>query len=652
MAADQYWAAAPIEAIAHNMQERYDAYKTWGTSTGYFDRVLSCYDAFYGFNKQGTLRVVRNKDDVAELSNNQFKSLIKRLHILVTENKLAFQPRARNSDAKSQIEADLARGIVEYYGDERAMNTTFSRAVLGALIQLERYIHAPWDVTAGMELTQDGSQPVRTGDQIFEEFGPLDVAKCTSTEKSQWYIVRKKVNKFDEAALHPEFADIILSASLDEDIYDVNQRGIDAGNGMLSPNEDLVYKYILYHERTPAVPAGRRVEVIAGQVLLDDAEGLRYDTLPVFRISAGDVLDTGFGDSPAIEILPLQQALDALFSGTITNNLNNSVQLIWSQDPNLTVRTLNDGQKLVTSASPPQALNLTSSSPENYKMIELLMQHQQLLSGVNDVARGNPSSQLKSGASLAVVLAQAIQYVSDLQKNYARLASDVASCLVANIKRFADEEMTAYIVGESRAGEVQKFRAHDLLNIERVTVDLGNPLTQSVAGRSEMAAAWQQYGIMTNPKQIVSFLRTGEIDQNTENPFSDSILIRTENEQLRKGEVPEVLITDNHAEHIIEHKAIMSSPEARANPAMLAAWTAHVQEHLAQMRTVPPDLAAVLSGQPLPPPQQPAHAAVGGTQDKLPEVDGANMPSLPPGAPAQTQVAYQQALNAVPPSAA
>lgn len=652
MDAKTYWAAAPIDEIAAEVRAKFEDYKKWGESTGYFDRVMTSYDAFYGFDSNGTLRVVRDSQQMAEIKLNHFKSLIKRLHILVTENKLAFQPRARNSDAKSQIEADLARGIVEYYGDDKRMNATFSRVVLGALVCLEYYVHAPWDVTEGMELTQDGGETIRTGDQLFETFGPFDVAKQTTTEASPWYIVRKKVNRFDEAALHPEFADDILSAGIDDDLYDVTQRGFSAGQAQLDPNEDLVYKYILYHARTPALPKGRRVEIVADQVLLDDSEGLRYDRMPVYRLSAGDVLGTGYGDSPAVELLPLQQALDALFSGTVTNNLNNNVQLIWSPDPNLTVRDLGDGQKLVTSSAQPVGLNLTASSPENYKLIDMLVQHQQLLSGVNDVARGNPNANLKSGASLAVVLAQAIQYVSDLQEGYAQLAGDVATALVQNIKKFADEEMTAYIVGASREGEIKTFRAEDLMNVERVSVDLGNPLLQTFAGRTELITAWQQYGILSNPKQIVSFLRTGELDQTTENPFSDAILIRTENEMLRKGQKPEVLITDNHAEHIIEHKAIMSSPEARANPAVLAAWTAHVMEHIAAMRSVPPDLAAVLSGQPLPmPPTNTAPGAPQPSQDQLPEIDGANMPALPTEAPPQTKAAYQQALNAVPPAA-
>jgi hypothetical protein len=627
----QYWAAKPINEIAKEVEKQYEEYQDFCRRSGYRDRQNAAYSAYYNINQDGSIRLTKNDDGVVQIKVNHYRSLIRRLHILVTENKLAFQPRARNSDTKSQIESDLAKGIAEYYSDEKNMHGVLSDAVKGALIELEQFVHAPWDLAEGYELTTDGSQTIKSGDQKFELCGPKDVAKSKSIE-TPFYIVRKKVNKYDQAALYPDFANEILSSSIEKDHEDAFSS--------FDEDEDMTHKFILYHARTPAMPFGRHTEIIAGQVLADDE--LKYDKMPVFRISAGDVMHTVFGDSPAIDLLPLQDALDRLMSATTTNNMNNSVQLLYSSDPNLTTSKLSDGQTLVTASSPPQALNLTGSASENYKMIDLLVSHQQLLSGVNDTARGNPSASLKSGTSLAVMIAQAIQFVSDLQKSYARLASDVGSCLINNIQKFASEEMTAYISGSSRKGYIRKFKAKDLMNVERITVDLGNPLTQSFAGRSELIQTWQQYGIVKDPKQVVSFLRTGELDQTTENEFSDSILIRDENEMLRNGEVPAVLITDNHAEHVVGHKGIMSSPEARQNPLILEAWIKHVSEHIDKMRQVPPDLAAVLSGQPLPPTGAPPPPA-----PQQPDVNGVNMPSLPGNAPQSVQDNYQQVLNSI-----
>jgi len=633
---DQYWATLPVDEIAKAVAARWDTYQQWGQETGYFDRIDTSYRTFYGMDSEGTLRISRDDNDVAQINVNHFKSLIKRLHILVTENKLAFQPRARQSDAKSLIESDLAKGICAYYGDEKNLHHVLSTAVLGALISLEQYVHCPWDLSEGYELTTDGSRVIKSGDQRFEVYGAHDVAKNTAGESSSWHIVRCKVNKYDEAALTPEFADDIPRASLTTDTRD--RRDYRQAQRV---DDDQCYKFIMYHARTPAMPEGRHVEIIGEQVLVD--KPLAYDRVPLFRLTAGDVIGTCFGDSPAIEMLPLQEALNSMFSGTLTNTLNNCVQMIWSSDPNLEIKRLTDGQTLVTSASPPSGLNLTASGGESYKMIDMLVSHQQLLSGVNSAARGNPESHLKSGTSIAVVIAAAIQYVSDLQKGYARLAGEVGSCLLSNIRLFATEEMTAYITGVSRQGAVRKFHARDLMDIDRVTVDLGSPLTSSFAGRSEMVAAWQQYNIIKDPKQIVSFLKTGELEHVSEDLFSDTLLIREENELIRKGIKPTILLTDNHAEHILGHRAPMSAAD-RDDPVVMAAFLAHVHEHIAEMRATPPDLAAVLTGQPLPQPAMPAMPAT-----PQPQVNGAALPSVPPGTPPAMAAALEQSQQALPP---
>jgi len=633
----QYWATKPIEEIAKTVEEKFDGYRKWLTDSGYRERIISTYNMFYGINEDGTLHLEKNDKNVSKINVNHFKSLVRRLHILVTENKLAFSARSKNSDSKSSIESDLARGIVEYYNDEKSMNSTLSESVLGALLMFEYYVYAPWDYTEGFELGVDGGEVIKSGDQKFVTLSPFDVAKNTVSRDNPWYVVREKVNKFNLAAQYPEFEVEIIAESLPVDTDGL----MEYENVHSDDDSDYVYKFTLYHERTPSLPTGRQTEVCAGQVLADSE--LKYDKIPVFRISAGDMLQTVFKDSPAAEIVPLQEALNLLMSGTVTNNLNNAVQLLWSADPNLTTRKLSDGQTLVTSSTPPQALNLTGSAAENFKMIDLIKGDQQLLSGVSDVARGNPNASLKSGTSLAIILAQAIQYVSELQKNYAALASDISSCLVDNIKKFQTEEMTAYIVGASKKGTIKRFKAADLMDVQRITCSLGNPLMQSLAGRQETMQNWMQYGVMKDPKQILNFLSTGNLDAQIESDFSDALLIADENEMLRKGEKPIALVTDIHEEHIVKHNKLNSEKDIRENPTVGGNLNEHIQDHIDLMQTMDPVLAAAIRGQPLPPPQP-----VIDPNQPNPTIEGARMPDVPQGTPEQMADGYNEQLAEMP----
>ena len=72
---------------------------------------------------------------------------------------------------------------------------------------------------------------------------------------------------------------------------------------------------------------------------------------------------------------------------------------------------------------------------------------------------------------------------------------------------------------------------------------------------------------------------------------------------LSDGINPPVLITDNHAMHIQEHKQLLDSPEARNNPLLVSNALAHMQEHINQLQTGDPNLFSILGIQPLPPPQ-------------------------------------------------
>jgi hypothetical protein len=368
----QYWATKPIDEIASEIQAKFDSYKDFILKSGYLHRIKSCYEAFYNIKKNGSLHITRNQDDVAELSVNHFKSLTRRLHILVTENKLAFQPRSNNSDVKSSIQSDLARGIVEYYNNEKNMSSVLTEAVLGALIMMEYYIYAPWSFAEGFELTTDNNQIIKTGDQQFVSLSALDVAKSTSSTKTDYYyILREKKNKYDLASQFPNFASEIIadSINLDEKDYILSTNQNLAND---DETENYVYCFTFFHSRTPSLPNGRKTVVCSGQVLSDGP--LEYSQMPVFRISAGEMIQTMFADSPTTELVSLQEGLDALWSAITTNSLNNSIQMIYSADPNLTTRKLGNGQTLVTSASPPVGLNLSATSGESFKIIDMIVQ--------------------------------------------------------------------------------------------------------------------------------------------------------------------------------------------------------------------------------------------------------------------------------------
>lgn len=622
----RYWASVEIESIAAEVESKFDEYLSWIDQTGYLHKIRKFYCQYYGTNEKGAFAVEKSEDGAVKyVKVNHYKSLIKRIHILITQNKLAFQVRARNSDVKSQMEADLGKGILEYYNDEKGLGKRFSEAVETSLVCLEAFIHCPWDRFKGEEIAADmeTGETVNTGDQEVEIKTAIDVARNTRKVDSDWYIVRCQKNKWDLAALHPNFADQITAASCDY-VYRLHQDSAET-------DEDLVDVLYFYHRKTPALPKGRYTVVCNSQVLADGP--LAYRVPPVFRLTAGDIIDSIYGDSPASDIASIQEVIDALFSAVVTNNVNFAQQNIWCQDPNLSVSKISEGQNLIVSVTEPKGLQLTQSAAETYKLIDTLVNSQQLLSGVNATARGTPEASLKSGNSLALMLAQAIQYVNGLQNSYAQLGSDVGTCIINNIQRFAKGEMLVVIGGQSRKSYIRNFQAQELVNIDRVSVDLGNPLTQTYAGRYELVQQWTQFGI-ANPKTIIEFLKTGQVDSLIDGEFADLALVQEENEMLKRGEEPRMLRTDDHPYHIEQHRQLLSDPETRYDDVLVNAILTHIEEHEMQMQ--PPAPIDPATGQPLPMPPDDPNAQLG-------PGEAANLPNPPPGTPPEVEADYQEA---------
>jgi hypothetical protein len=371
-------------------------------------------------------------------------------------------------------------------------------------------------------------------------------------------------------------------------------------------------------------------------VLYDRA--LIYSKLPVVRVSAGDVIDAIVGDSPNSSLISLQDGFDRLLSAVSTNNLNGAVQNIYSQDPNVEIQKLNEGMNLIKGQTEPKAIALVNSSKETYNLISEYVNHMQLLSGVNATARGNPEESVSTAGGQALMIAQAIQFVSDLQASYAQAASELGTIIIKNLQSFASEPRLAYIGGVSRKAYIKEFTSKDIESIDRVSVDLGDPMTQTIAGRWELVQQWAQMSMIKDPVKMVEFLRTGQADSLTEDQFKDSLLIREENEQLKRGETPLVLMTDVHPQHILEHKQCLSDPEARMDPNVNQAVLEHIQAHIEAYKGMDPDLAAIMNLPPLPSMQMQAPPPDQG----VPEVGGQNLPPAPQGTPPQVEAAYNQ----------
>ncbi len=642
-----YWAASGPKEIADAILDRVESYYRFLSYTGRLDLYRRAWTYYYRPRMTGArLNPQGEQGELTAASINHYRNLLSHLETMTTQQRPAFEPRATNSDEKSQAQVVLAGGLLDYYMREKQMERYLKGATKLGLIFGEGFVRSEWDATGGRVYGQTASgTPAYEGDMKYSTYSPLDCIRdvtLSDPAKSNWEILRDEENKFDLAAKFPELADDILDESFDMLEYATTT----SVNGLVGlEDSDNIFTYTLLHAPTSALPQGRLVKCLDnGTVLLDGP--LPYKKTHVDRVAPDEEAGTIFGYSVGFDLLPIQEAIDILYSTVITNQSTFGVQnVLVPKGHDLSVSQIAGGLNL-TEYNPqvgkPEAFNLTQTPPEIFNFIGMLEKTSETISGVNSVARGNPEASLKSGAALALVQSMAIQFSQNLQQSYARLVEDVGTATIEILQEFASVPRVAAIVGKSNRPLMKSFQGSDLDQITRVTVDMGNPLTRTTAGKVNLADALAERNMIDNPDQYIQVITTGRLEPVIESKQSRLLLIKGENENLSEGIDQPVLMTDNHVQHILEHGIVLNNPEARTNqdPRVAKATLDHIQQHLTFLddptvqrlmgilypneRPAPPAVPPVDPGQmmnPAPPVQQEAG-----------QVNMPNMPAPPSGA--------------------
>ena len=644
----KYFATADVEEIGSHLLKKIDAFSENLMLTGRARLLEKSYNQYYrSMETGGSSWMGGESEEFSHLSINHYRNLLQHLLVMTTSQRPAFEPKAINSDSKSAAQVILADGLLDYYMREKKVERHIKQAVETCLWAAEGWIGLTWDTSEGNEYAAEDGEILKDGDIVIKNFSPPNVIydhNLVDIQDSDWFITIEYKNKYEVAAKYKKKKDDILNSGDPDFRYKSNDRNLYNKEG----DSELIAVMTFYHRPTLAVPGGRLVEFINADVILIDSE-LPYKKIPLTRVVPYEQNGSPFGYSTAFDLLPLQETFDALSSTVITNISTFGVQNIAvPAGHNLTVDEIVGGLNLLEfdpQLGPPQPLQLTSTSPETYNYMKAIESSMETISGVNSVSRGNPESSLKSGAALALVQSMALQFSSHLQSNYAALLEDVGTHIIDILKEYASTPRVSTIVGKSNRSLMKDWTKDDLSNIQRVIVDMGNPLSRTLAGRVNMGEQLLGAGMVKTPEQFLQVLSTGRLEPLMEGTQAELILIKNENEDLGAKKEVKAILTDNHAIHLDEHKSVLASTEARRDPELLKAVLDHMQEHIDLLRETDPVVLALLKQQPAPPVGQPLPGAPGAPGAPMgpvaaPDIEGLdtakpvekdkpNMPNMP-----------------------
>lgn len=628
---DKYFAADDADKCVDYLVKKSTYWFNLLNANRYIEKLRRSWESYHGsyyssyYSDAHSINFAGEAGELANMAVNHYRNIARHMHTMITSNRPSFQARSVNTDYKSQVQTTLANGLLEYYLREKKMETYLKTAVEYAIVLGAGYVKMEWNATSGkihdyiepsVDEQYDFDQedevelqpaPVYEGDVEFTNLSPFDVVFDSTKESPMdhdWVLCRSFKNKYDLIAKYPELRENILKIRSKSDQYHYRMS--------LSPLDDTVDipVYEFYHRRTESLPEGRYIMYLDSETILMDT-AMPYRTLPVFAIMPSHYLGTPYGYTPMFDLMPMQDAVNSLYSTILTNNNAFGVQSVLSPRGNdIRINQIEEGLNFieynatVAGGAPgkPEPLQLTRTAPETYQFLEMLVRDMETISGVNSVARGNPESSLKSGTALALVQSQALQFMSGLQQSYVTLIENIGTGLVELLQDFAKVPRIAAISGKSNRMKMQEFSSKDIDSISRVMVDVGNALAQTTAGRVQMADNLIQMGVVTNPEQYFSVINTGRLEAMTDGANNQALLIRAENERLADGETDVVATAvDKHSLHIREHMNVLADPDLRMDAKLTQRVLAHIQEHIELLQGTDPNLLSLIGEQPLGP---------------------------------------------------
>lgn len=602
-----YWASLPAKEIADEILDKRDKYYEYLSLAGRLDLYRRSWASYYRARMTGArMNPTGSQGELTSISINHYRNLLVHLETMTTQQRVSFEPRATNSDVKSQSQVILATGLLDYYMREKRLERNMKQSVKECLQFGEAFLRIEWDATLGRVYGQTETGAIMyEGDVKYRNYIPLDVVRDftkTSPGQDDWFIMRDFQNKYTLAAKFPDLRDEILGDSVDM----LELAETTTLNSLAMEESDNVPVYTLLHEQTPALPQGRYTMILNnGTVMMDGP--LPYKKTHVYRIAPDEETGTVFGYSVGFDLLPIQDALDMLYSTAVTNQAAFGVQnILVPKGHDLSTSQISGGLNLMeydAKIGKPESLNLTNTPAEIFNFMQMLERLAETISGVNSVARGNPEASLKSGAALALVQSMAIQFSMGLQQSYAQLNEDAGTGTIQILQDFASVPRVAAIAGKSNRPLMKEFSGKDLEGISRVMVDMGNPLTNTTAGKVNLADALAERNMIENPDQYIQVITTGRLEPIIEGKQAQLLLIKAENEGLSEGQQQRALVTDNHQKHVLEHSTVLANPEIRQDPnnPVVIATLSHIQEHLNMMNDpVSQQLLAVLHQEVIP----------------------------------------------------
>lgn len=652
---DLYWAReSDPQALISDLLKRRDDFWTLLEELRITEKVYKLWRFYHGlfYDLQGGNIVPGGRElDVSQIGVNEYRARLSLLNTYATTSEPDWDAQTSKTEQAALEATKKFNRILDHtmdaseYQTRRALKT----AAEHALIYLVGYVAVVWNPDLG---EQDVGDPDTLdihykGDLQYTNPTLFDVvfdASYRAHHDRPWILWRERVSKHDLAETYYSKRDDILAVSDDRE-HRRRFYGIEHGLAVSNAQVDTIDLWHFVHLKTRALPSGRYLCFAGDDVLLrDSACPPYYKRLPLHRIVHKEMLGCSLiGDSPAIHLAPLQEALNIQLSTVLTNHRKFGQEKIWSKagEP-IDIQDIEPGSTVLQTNTELKGLNLLSTSSDLLNFAKDLVSMMDSISGVSAVSRGVMEKET-SGIHAALLDMKTLQANQEFDSNYKILCESVGQATLEIMQSQVKDPREIPVVGENDRMRMESYTGEDLIHVHKVHVKQGNAALRTPAGKLNLAQMIMQVpGAISNPRELISIIEGAPIDRLIAAEDAQIRLANEENAALLSGGKVIGSVTDDHLYHLKSHTAeVIGSVAARVNPQLVFTAGAHILWHLDQALrnptaqalmvalgwATPQQLAALVATQPPPPPEMgmPGEEAPGGGGGdilKMPEPDG------------------------------
>lgn len=627
----EYWLAMEPDRLADELSSRHSDLSKWYTKP-IIDTILRNYRIYYSCiiepnQWETSLQFAGEQGELIKMQVPEARSLIRQLVSIICKKKLSFNCLAENNESDVLKSVRLGNQLISHIVHEQQLDILSERAFERALVQGSSFLKATWRTDKGRPYVADEFGIKYDGDIDITLHSLSDVLYDTSIETWDdvpWCEVRTMKNRWDLIAQFPDLKDEITKINSTKISGISHYQGVYEGR-----DDDLICVYELYVRPSPALPKGRMMMYSDKNTIYYDGDNV-YETIPVEAMITEWIDGMGIGYPFFSNLLPAQEMLDHSFSAISTNQSAFAVQDVTvPRGAGISVQEI--GGRNFISFTPmanvqgggrPEALQLTQSSPETFKFIELLSSRLMTLSNINGALRGSPPPGVTSGVAIATLATNALEFLDSSAKSYNNSLEKIVWHCINGYEKFATIPHKITSEGKNGKSMTIDFTGNQLSEIRKVKITLANPLMQTMAGRTDIAEKLAQSGMIKNIQQYISVLDGAPLDSLYKTELSENDLITEENEELINNGKVKALSTDDHSMHIRQHGSLLNDHKVRFSQVMVDGILEHMMEHYKLEQETDPMLKAMVrtgkapeGGMIQPPPQ-------GQLPEKLPPIPG------------------------------